>query len=459
MRTDYQFTEKDLYDKYKITARSDGRYSCSLPLYDETDEQGKKHRKYITLYGEDPNQVRLLRGNYIQEKLEEQAEGAISKELLVKRMEDWLYHQKLHKIKPTSFDRLEQIYQNQILPALKDLHLDGIRLNEIEKHHIEEIMDHNLRRGYSFSVLKKAYHELNAFFKFVSDEMRKNPMAKYEFYRREAVQEIQQRLRKEKSVALEKERLGLALDDRETELRHSKLKMRSQSRQDDILVFSDEELERLKDAIHRGYHLEGEHYLSKTHYITRDIPFKQAEYFLFILNTGIRRGEALALKYSDIDYEKKTMLLSQNQVSIKERDDNGKATGKRYEYITTTKKDKGKVSLALSDCALNIIRRLQAQEPEGYDGYIVHPEKNPNRPIGCRAFSKRFENILRAAGIDHGGIHTLRHTYATKLYDRTDGDAKLVSEQLRHADVAFTQKTYIHQPDRRVREILKDFEI
>lgn len=459
MKIEYQYTEKNLYEKYKTTARADGRYSCSVPAYDEIDSAGKKHRKYVTIYGEDANEVRLNRANYIKERIDEQARGAVCKELLVTRMEDWLYHQKLHKVKPTSFDRLEQVYLYQIIPALNELGLKEIRLADVEKRHIEQIMDYNLHKGYSFSVLKKTYHQLNAFFEYVSDEIRKDPMAKYEFYKREAVQEVQERLKNEKRLLRDKEKLGLPLSKRESELLDSNLKMKSQTGQDDIYVFSDEELDKIKEAIERGYHIEGEHYISKTPYITRYMPFKQGEYLLFILNTGLRRGEALALKYADFDFENKRVLISKNQVSIKDRDETGKATGKRNEHVSTTKKDKRKVWLPLSDYAIEIIQKLKAREPEGFGGYIVHQEKNPEKPICCSALSKRFKKILRAAGIDHGGIHALRHTYATKLYEKTDGDAKLVSEQLRHADVGFTQKTYIHQPDRRKREILKDFEV
>lgn len=157
MKNEYKFTEELLYEEYKITARNDGRYSCSLPAYDIIDEAGKKHRKYVTIYGEDPNEVRLNRANYIKEKMEQQTLGAMSKELLITKMEDWFYHQKLHKIKPTSFDRLEQTYLYQIIPALDALGWKNLRLADVEKCHIEQIMDYNLYKGYSFSVLKKTY--------------------------------------------------------------------------------------------------------------------------------------------------------------------------------------------------------------------------------------------------------------------------------------------------------------
>ncbi|MCR5783133.1 MAG: tyrosine-type recombinase/integrase, partial [Clostridia bacterium] len=67
---------------------------------------------------------------------------------------------------------------------------------------------------------------------------------------------------------------------------------------------------------------------------------KQAKYFLFILNTGIRRGEACALKYSDIDFEKRTAAIQRNITTAKKRDKTGRATGGIYS-VEGTPKTKG----------------------------------------------------------------------------------------------------------------------
>ena len=48
---------------------------------------------------------------------------------------------------------------------------------------------------------------------------------------------------------------------------------------------------------------------------------------------------------------------------------------------------------------------------------------------------------------------------ATLLYEESDGDAKFVSEQLRHNDPGFTARTYIHQSQKRKKELLANFQI
>lgn len=55
--------------------------------------------------------------------------------------------------------------------------------------------------------------------------------------------------------------------------------------------------------------------------------------------------------------------------------------------------------------------------------------------------------------------YTLRHTFASKLYKKTNGDSKLVSEQLRHSSVGFTVKIYIHLEQKYKTNTMESFEI
>lgn len=84
-------------------------------------------------------------------------------------------------------------------------------------------------------------------------------------------------------------------------------------------------------------------------------------------------------------------------------------------------------------------------EPSGYCGYIAN---EGGKPICESAMRKRFDNLLRQAGVEHCGIHSLRHTFASKLYELTRGDSKLVSELIRHSSVSFTEEIYIHLKDK-----------
>lgn len=96
------------------------------------------------------------------------------------------------------------------------------------------------------------------------------------------------------------------------------------------------------------------------------------------------------------------------------------------------------------------------QSGVGYDGFIVHNEEGER--IERRVLERRFERILEGAQIETKGIHCLRHTYGTQLYEQTQ-DMQLVSHQLRHSDPAFTSRTYVHKSNERAADQIKNIRI
>lgn len=75
------------------------------------------------------------------------------------------------------------------------------------------------------------------------------------------------------------------------------------------------------------------------------------------------------------------------------------------------------------------------------------------------AFRRRFNSLLKQAHVEHCGLHTLRHTFASKLFAATNGNAKLVSELVRHSSVSFTEDIYIHLIEQTKANVLEDFSI
>ena len=88
--------------------------------------------------------------------------------------------------------------------------------------------------------------------------------------------------------------------------------------------------------------------------------------------------------------------------------------------------------------------------------YVVN---NNGKAISSKALWQRFSKLLRGAGIEICGTHSLRHTCATQIYQHSFGNVKLVAQQLRHTDSTFTTKTYVHQDDARTREIIGEMKI
>ena len=459
------FTDNMKYEKCTVTKRSDGRYFCRIPIGYETDGNGKKSYQYKSVYGVEENDVRIKRAEFIDRQIKAAAHIQLVSEMLVTKMEEWLYVRKYKKVKPNSFDRLENTLDFQILPALEALKIQDIRINDVTTLHIEQIMNYNLNKGYSYSTLLKIRRFLVSFFSCYEDDITKNPMRQYEFFTKECVMDTQASLqgRKEAAVAKiaqRKEELAAEGSSKifitEEEAHLARLKLQSQEDESDIHYFNDEEIQKIKDVIENGYRISftsrsGNNVNSALYYP------KQGKFFLFLLYSGLRCGEAISIQYSDFDYENNTVNVCRNAVNVKVRDQNGKATGKRSRNLASVKTATSKQLLSVSPYAIEIIKSMQTEEPEGYDGYVVH---NDNfKSISSKTLWQRFNKLLKGAGVERCGLHSLRHTCATLLYERTGGDIKFVSNQLRHKDAGFTARSYVHQSDKRTKEVLKTFQI
>ena len=445
-----------------IAKRSDGRYQCRVTISYDLDEVGNRcNYKYKYIYGVDRNDVLIKRAEYIEEQIKLQTETVVINGLFAMKLHEWLYRMKRGTVKANSFDRLECTYLHQVLPALRGCNLEGIQLVDVTLAHVHDIMNYNLERGYSKSTLKKTRDLLKEFFSYCEDDLPKNPMRKYKFYHDSVIVEKQKSLIPQKEAALEKIATEkgvnntdcsciVEISEEERLLAH--LQLKSQTSLKAIHVFSDEEIQRIKNTIANGYRKpfcsrSGNEVLSGLYFP------KQGSFFLFMLNSGIRTGEAVALKYSDFDFENRTVRIHETAVNTKIRNADGTATGQRNRTFTSPKTERSDALLHLNPEAIQIILSMKAQEPRGYDGYVVHSDY---KPLAEKSLYQRFAKLLSGAGVQPCGLHALRHTHGTKLYEATR-DLKFVCQQLRHSDPSFTAKTYVHQSDKRTREILSTF--
>ena len=140
-----------------------------------------------------------------------------------------------------------------------------------------------------------------------------------------------------------------------------------------------------------------------------------ANLFLFLVETGLRIGEALNAGWQDVDFI--NGLLS---------------VGLRSDYAV--KSDRSRRRIPLTSCAQRILRELQGTQLDG-----------PFRQITKRRAQTAFSRAKAACGITDRDcvIHAFRHTCATRLLEGT-GDIALVSRWLGHSSVAITDKHYAH---------------
>jgi integrase len=163
-------------------------------------------------------------------------------------------------------------------------------------------------------------------------------------------------------------------------------------------------------------------------------------FFFTLLYTGLRRGEALALKWCSVDIDMASISVVQTLHRIS-----------RAGYIIKKPKSpRSRRSVALSPSLALLLRQHKAKQQverlllgkslADDDFVFAHPDGTPLDPdTVTHAFSK----IVRSVGLPYLRLHDLRHTHATLML-KAGIHPKVVSERLGHASVAITLDTYSH---------------
>lgn len=161
--------------------------------------------------------------------------------------------------------------------------------------------------------------------------------------------------------------------------------------------------------------------------------------------TGIRIGELCALKWSDIDFEKKTLTVSRTIQRI--TDWNGMS--KTRLIITEPKSAASIRSIPLPDCLLPVLNPCRQEE----DFFVL---SGTDKPIEPRTMQYRFQSMLKKANLPSVHFHALRHMFATNCIE-LGFDVKSLSEILGHSSVEITLNRYVHSSMKQKREYMKRF--
>jgi integrase len=158
--------------------------------------------------------------------------------------------------------------------------------------------------------------------------------------------------------------------------------------------------------------------------------------WLLVVTTGLRRGELAGLRCDDIDLDNSRVSPTITRVVV-----DGVARESR------AKTPSGERSLALDPVTLQALRQFLATWREerrllGQDTPLLFVRAD-GQPLHPDTITARFHEHCDAAGLPRIRLHDVRHSYATAAL-RAGVPAKVVSERLGHATVAFTLQVYSH---------------
>jgi len=165
------------------------------------------------------------------------------------------------------------------------------------------------------------------------------------------------------------------------------------------------------------------------------IPFGLFPYFL--LYTGCRLGEALAIQQKDIDRKNNLISITKSVYWVS-----------NVPHVKEPKTASGVRQVPL-------LPQLQAILPSGpSDSYLF--SVNGSDPLKKSEYQKKWHDYLKLSGISVTP-HQLRHAYATILYDA--GVDRLDAQHLLgHSDSSVTEKIYTHIRESHKQKVFKNIE-
>ncbi len=152
--------------------------------------------------------------------------------------------------------------------------------------------------------------------------------------------------------------------------------------------------------------------------------------FFLELCTGLRKGELVALRWEDLDPEKRTLRIDKQGVSVP-------GGGVK---VTRPKTETSIRTLSVSQEVVRLLEQEHEKHPE-------NPYMFPSPVTGGMYYpdtiNSLHEKILKGAGLPHVRLHDMRHTAATLML-QNGVDVRTLSAMLGHYDAGFTLRTYTH---------------
>jgi len=141
--------------------------------------------------------------------------------------------------------------------------------------------------------------------------------------------------------------------------------------------------------------------------------------------TGLRKGEALALQWEDIDFTNRQISVTKSVCHHNNQP-----------HIKATKTKSGMRTVVLLDRVAEALQKIQTSDKSIYIFSGTHT------PLTNSQFQCRWEKYNQETGLSITA-HQLRHTFATILFE-AEINVKDAQNMMGHSDISVTQNIYTH---------------
>lgn len=189
--------------------------------------------------------------------------------------------------------------------------------------------------------------------------------------------------------------------------------------------------------------------------IAKNYPDPIYPIFRILAFTGLRKGELLALRWKDIDFEKRTLSVKQTL-----------ATCDKWEIkFQVPKTEKSLRTISIDSETLQVIKQWQLKQKEYFLKMGIKPAKNgeqllfvseENKPLYLDYVNHNLKIIIKENNLKRITPHGFRHTHCSLLFE-SGASLKEVQVRLGHTDIKTTMDIYTHVTKRQTEETANRF--
>ena len=373
-----------IINQMKIKERSDGRFEGRITV--------NGNRK--SFYGKTKSEVKNKAKEFLL-KVENGYKDP-KKILFSEYALYWLQTYKWNKIEPSSYTRLYRVYECQIKDTLGKKMIGDITTKDIQK-----LIDEHANPS-SNNVKPLALSGLKRIIQFIRPCM---------------------------NMAIEEEIIYKNPCDNVILPKESCIQVDTRMQ----CSLNDDEIEQFRNCALGKYKTSNEYY-SRDFFI-----------LLLIVNLGLRVGEALALQWDDIDFDKRLIYINKTVQSNILNFNHENGNNVVYNRIKKSTKTKSGVRvLQINDDVMQYLTELKEYDKRHHIASQYVSCTSVGTMNSSRNLQRSLDRLINKTNITKRvTLHTLRHTFGSTLLRHGVG-IEVISKLMGHSNITITYNKYIH---------------